>query len=165
MGERKVSSRGACALALTAALFAQLACAGKLRAEDAETLVSSAQDAFVRREYARATDLLEQLRAQAPARREVDFNLGVTEQAAGHYSLAARHFNLYAQSLSPQDARDVTRHASQLSRYDQWQASGGQTRRRFPWWGWVIIGGSATLLATVAAVMLIPEDDGYSGDY
>lgn len=165
MHVRRSSMGNGRAIALTVAvvLFAQLGTQG-VRAEDVGRMISSAEDAFARREYARAVQLLEQLRAQDPGRREVDFNLGVTEQAAGHYSLAARHFNLYAQSLPPGDSRDVTRHASQLSRYDQWQASGAPPRKRFPWWGWVIVGGGTALVATVVAVMLIPTEDTYYYD-
>ncbi|MFM2416742.1 MAG: hypothetical protein RL385_1465 [Pseudomonadota bacterium] len=154
--------RKAAALAGCLAMAAQLGFP-RVLAEEPAGLHAAAQAAYERKDYDHAIALLSDAKRTRSAPPELDFNLGVTAQAAGRYSLAAAHFRSYADALPVGSARDVRAHADALTRFSAWQANPhAAQRRRLPWWGWgLIVGGGVSLIAVAAA---LAADTGSTGD-
>lgn len=111
-------------------------------------LVAQAQSRYRARDYVTAQRLLQEAQRKAPNSREIMFNQGVTDEAAGNYTAAATHYRKYAAQISPERARPVVAHAARLEAYaKQLQDSKQQKSGGSKWWIWLlaIIGGLALI--------------------
>ena len=115
-------------------------------AQAAVSLARDAQRAYELADYATATRLLLNAKAENPSWPEIEFNLGVTAEAAREYESAIAYYRSYASQLPPDSAREVNTHAAALETYQR-QLKESESGGGLPWWAWtlIIIGGLAVI--------------------